>query len=297
MDFNNNSVNNNTPANNASNDNTSSLDIRDVANFLFSKIWIIALVVLCFAIVAFLWTNFFVAKQYTSTTDLFIISTIGATDNDASSTTQANNWSIGKQLTKTSKELIMGDYCDLVAKELNSYNPNDLSHPLTKALNKVSDSDGKPLDSGISFLQRFKTTFGEKGISGAYIRNHIRVSSDEETCIVAVTATTGDPELSAAISNAVLCLYDDFINEFMSQKEGAGKTVNTKISSSGAIPGSPSNANSTRNALIFGIVGAILVCAILVIIFIFDDKIKTPDDVEKHLGLSVLGAIPEIEEA
>jgi len=74
-------------------------------------------------------------------------------------------------------------------------------------------------------------------------------------------------------------------------------TVKTKISSSGKIPSSPSNKNSTRNAIIFGIIGAVAICAILLVIFIFDDKIKTPDDVEKQLGLSVLGAIPEIDEA
>ena len=294
MDSNNNTVNNNAP-----NSSTGSIDIRDVANFLFSKIWIIALVVLCFAIVAFLWTNFFVDEEYTSTTDLFIISTIGNADDNANSTTQANNWSIGKQLTKTSTELILGDYCDLVAKELNAHDPDDLSHPLTIALNKTADNNKKPLSAGVTFKDTFKSIFGENGITGAYVRSHIKVASDEETCVVAVTATTGNAYLSAAISNAVMCLFDDYINGFMSNKDGADtvKTVKTKISSSGSVPGGPSNANATRNALIFGIVGAILICAILVIVFIFDDKLKTPDDVEKYLGLSILGAIPEIEEA
>ena len=44
------------------------------------------------------------------------------------------------------------------------------------------------------------------------------------------------------------------------------------------------------------VVAIIAVCAILLAFYIFDDKIKTPDDIEKHLGLSVLGEIPEIEE-
>lgn len=290
MDSNNNTVNNNIP-----DSTTGALDIRDVANFLFSKIWIIALVVLCFAIVAFLWTSIFVDEEYTSTTDLFIISTIGNANDDTTSSNQANNWSIGKQLAKTSKELIMGDYCDLVAKELNAHDPYDLSHPLTIALNKTADDNKKPLGAGIKF--EYKDASGTvKDITGSFIRSHIKVTSDEETCIVAVTATTHDPYLSAVICNAVMCLFDGYINDFMNDETNAN-TVKTKISSSGIAPNSPSNVNATRNALIFGIVGAILICAILVIVFIFDDKLKTPDDVEKHLGLSILGAIPEIEEA
>jgi len=33
---------------------------------------------------------------------------------------------------------------------------------------------------------------------------------------------------------------------------------------------------------------------VLFVIFYFDDKIKTADDVEKYLGLTVLGVIPNI---
>lgn len=298
MDSNNNASLKNTE-NNAS---SSSLDIRDIINFLLSKIWIIVLVVLCFAIVAFLWTDLFVDEQYTSTTDMFIISTTGATTSSSNqaTTNQMNNWSIGKQLTKTSSELIMGDYCDYVADALNKHNaknPETIEDDLlTKALNNVANESRKPLASGISFSDTFEGTFGEDGITGSAIRSYIKVSSDDETCIVSVTATTGNQRLSAAISNAVMCLFGEYINDFMEGEDGAD-TVKTKISSSGAVPTSPSNANSTRNAAIFGVIGGALICAILIVIFIFDDKIKTPDDVEKQLKLSVLGAIPEIEEA
>ena len=295
MDSNNTSLNNN----NTTRPIGSSLDIRDIVTFLLSKIWIIALVVLCFAIVAFLWTSFFVDDEYTSTTEMFIISTTGVTTTNQSASNQISNWSIGKQLTKTSSELIMGDYCDYVAKSLNAHKAKSPETKeddiLTAALNQTATDISKPLSSGISFSETFESIFGNSGISGAYIRSHISVNSDDETCIVSVTAITGQPKLSAAISNAVMSLFGEFINNFM-EGEGGEDTVKTKISASGAVPGSPSNANSTRNAVVFGIIGGILICALLTVIFIFDDKIKTPDDIEKQLKLSVLGAIPEIDE-
>lgn len=277
--------------NNATPQKNADIDIRDIAGYLFGKLWIIALVILCFAIIAFLWTTFFVTKEYTSTTDLFIINTSSNQNtNNTTNSPSATDWSIGKQLTKTSKELIMGDYCDRVAEILKNHDP---SKPVAEGevdLSKVLNN-GSIMPEGSTFSNFFAPVLPDSGISGGFIRSCIRVSSDDETCIVSVTATTGNKRLSAAISNAVMALFGDYINEFMKVD-----TIVTTISSSGSVPGSASNANATRNAIIFGAIGAVLVCAVLVIIFIFDDKIKTPDDIEKQLGLSVLGAIPEIDE-
>ena len=279
--------------NNASTKNATELDIRDVANYLLGKLWIIALVVLCFAIIAFLWTTFFITRQYKSTTDMFIINTSSnsSTNGNAPST---SDWSIGKQLTKTSSELIMGDYCDWVAEKIINFDP-DVDTELAKIL-----SDRQIMEKQTTFLATFGRYLdinldddeaAQREKIGKFIRSNIKVTSDDETCIVSVTATTENPNLSAAISNAVMFWFGDYINEFMQVN-----TIVTTVSKSGGLPTSPSNANATKNAAIFGVIGAVLICAILVIIFVFDDKIKTPDDVEKQLGLSVLGAIPEIDE-
>ena len=284
--------------NNANSNNTSSLDIRDIVNFLLSKVWIIALVVLCFAIIAFLWTELLITEQYSSTTDMFIISTSGATQETTSN--QISNWSVGKQLTKTSIELIMGDYCDYVALHLTAHNAanpvTDQDRDLTKALNSRGI-----IEEDLPFMQFYRKIANKDSITGSDIRSYIRVTPDDETCIVSVTATTTNSTLSAAISNAVLALFGDYINEFMegdnNGETATEATVKTKISSSGKVPSNPSNRNSMRNAIIFGIIGAVIICAILIVVFIFDDKIKTPDDIEKQLELSVLGAIPEIDEA
>ena len=279
--------------NNTSNKNATDLDIRDVANYLLGKLWIIALVVLCFAIIAFLWTTFFITREYKSTTDMFIINTSpNSTNTNTSPST--SDWSIGKQLTRTSSELIMGDYCSWVAEKIINFDP-DIDTELAKTL-----SDRQIMEKQTTFLATFSRYLNinvdddeavQREKIGKFIRSHIKVESDDETCIVSITATTENPNLSAAISNAVMYWFGDYINDFMQVN-----TIVTTISRSGSLPGGPSNANATKNSAIFGVVGAVIICAILVIIFIFDDKIKTPDDIEKQLGLSVLGAIPEIDE-
>ena len=48
---------------------------------------------------------------------------------------------------------------------------------------------------------------------------------------------------------------------------------------------------------LLGLLGGIVVAAaVVIIVFITNDKIRTQDDVEKYLGISVLGVIPDSDE-
>ncbi len=56
----------------------------------------------------------------------------------------------------------------------------------------------------------------------------------------------------------------------------------------------PSNSMITPVVVVAPVLAAVAVFGIYVLVFVLDDKIKTPDDVEKYLGLTVLGLIPNI---
>lgn len=49
------------------------------------------------------------------------------------------------------------------------------------------------------------------------------------------------------------------------------------------------------NTLIGFMLGFVIAIAVIIIRFMLDDTIKAQEDVEKYLGLSVLGLIPELE--
>lgn len=63
------------------------------------------------------------------------------------------------------------------------------------------------------------------------------------------------------------------------------------------IPDKPSNPVSKMTVLLIGFVAAILVYAIYFLSFLMDDKINSADDVEKYLGLSMLGVIPNRQDS
>ena len=59
------------------------------------------------------------------------------------------------------------------------------------------------------------------------------------------------------------------------------------------LPTSPSRPNVLQNSILFAAAGAFLVIGIMTLIFVSDDTIKTPEDVEKYLAINVLGTIPD----
>ena len=58
------------------------------------------------------------------------------------------------------------------------------------------------------------------------------------------------------------------------------------------IPDQKSSPNISKNGVIGGLLGVLLSVAIILIAYISNDTIKTQEDVERYLGLSMLGTIP-----
>lgn len=113
---------------------------------------------------------------------------------------------------------------------------------------------------------------------------------------VAVTSTTGTRILEISVRNNDPYLAQSIANKV---REVAGKQIvdimnidAVNLVDEANLPIAPVSPNSKKNALIGGIAGFILSCAVIIIMYIFNDSIRTPDDVENYLGLSVLGVIP-----
>lgn len=58
------------------------------------------------------------------------------------------------------------------------------------------------------------------------------------------------------------------------------------------IPEEKSSPDVVKNTMIGGVIGILLSGIIIVTVYLLNDTIKTPDDVEKYLQLSVLSSIP-----
>ena len=60
------------------------------------------------------------------------------------------------------------------------------------------------------------------------------------------------------------------------------------------VPKAPSSPNVARDTVLSAVIGVVLSVAVLSVIYLLDDTIRTEEDVEKRLGLNVLGVIPAV---
>ena len=117
---------------------------------------------------------------------------------------------------------------------------------------------------------------------------HISVETPADTRIMKITVTDYDPYLARDVANAIREAAAVHISSVMDIE-----SVN--IVEEANLPARPSSPNVMKNAMIAAIAGIFLAMGLVVLIHILDDTIKTPEDVEKYLGLSVLASIPLVE--
>ena len=106
------------------------------------------------------------------------------------------------------------------------------------------------------------------------------------TRMIKISVTDPDPILAKKITDSISNVTSRKICDVMNI-ENMVSIVDT-----GSLPTEPSSPAVMRDTVIAVILAVLIVCAIIVIIGINDDRIKTKDDVEKYLGVSVLGVIP-----
>lgn len=121
------------------------------------------------------------------------------------------------------------------------------------------------------------------------VLDSLEISNAEDTRILIISATCEDPEDACIIANAVASETATQMAQIM--KSDPPTTVeNAEISDA---PVSPS---MIKNTVLGFLIGALLVCAVLVIRFILNDNIKTEEQVTKYLGVPTLAVIPFIKE-
>ncbi len=126
--------------------------------------------------------------------------------------------------------------------------------------------------------------------SYAGMQSMLTVSNPNDTRILYIRIRSGDPEEAARIANEYAHVARDYIASVM---------VTEKPSIlSDALPNyNPVEPSLTKNVMIGAMLGMLLAAGILALIFIFDDKIKSADDITKYTGMVVLSVIPLVSPA
>ena len=114
----------------------------------------------------------------------------------------------------------------------------------------------------------------------------ITIENPSDTRILSITAIDKDPEMAKKIADTLAKTSADFIGDKM-------EVIPPKIIEVGKIATERTSPSVMKNSVIGFLLGFLACAAIVVVYAVMDDTIKTEEDIEKYLGVSVLAKVPD----
>lgn len=125
----------------------------------------------------------------------------------------------------------------------------------------------------------------DPGLTHDALRNMMSIRAVNDTRIIAITVTHSDPEKAAQIA-------DILAEEFSQVVVGLYRIENVDIIDKAQVPVIPVGPAKVRNTVLAAFAAGMSAVGLVILLDFLNTKIKTTEDVEHHLGLSVIGSIP-----
>ncbi len=181
----------------------------------------------------------------------------------------------------TSRIYILPQFSD------NEQSASGYSQMLNAALNTVNDC--KNIIQSPSTMQRVVTKL-DLDYTTTALSSNTTISTSEDSRIITISSRSSSPDQAQLITNTIASEGIERINEVTGVNQA-------NMMDEGRMPTAPINSAFTVKTLLAGTATAILVYAVYVIIFLSNDRIVNPEDAASYLSLTVLGVIPNDEDA
>ena len=120
-----------------------------------------------------------------------------------------------------------------------------------------------------------------------FLQSRINVSSINDTEIIKITVIDEDSNKAMKIANEAAKVFNDEIIKLYSIQNIGVVDVAEEASI-------PYNINLIKTSVLALLIGLVLSCGLVFIMFYFDTTIKNVEEVEEKLGLPVIGKVPMI---
>ena len=115
--------------------------------------------------------------------------------------------------------------------------------------------------------------------------NNITVSPVKDTQIISISVQDTNKEKARDIANEIPKV-------FTKEAKRITKANDIQVIDKAILPQNPIKPNKMMNVAIAAVLGMMIGLFIVFLLEYLDNKLKTPQDIEKHLGLSVLSVVP-----
>lgn len=123
-------------------------------------------------------------------------------------------------------------------------------------------------------------------LAPAQLREMISIENPNSTRILNLTVRSDDPQLAADIANELAHQAIIYLPRIMACEQ-------PNVAESALAPSAPYSPSYPRNLVLGAAAAALLYCGGLVLFFLLDDTLTTPDQVERYYGVQPLAVLPE----
>ena len=119
------------------------------------------------------------------------------------------------------------------------------------------------------------------------LKSNVSVSSVTNTEIIKIAVADKDPATATKIADEIAKVFTEEIQKIY-------KINNVSIVDTAVADTKPYNVSFIKDNAIYIAIALVLSCGIIFICFYFDTTIKTSEDIENKLGLTVVGTVPMV---
>lgn len=117
------------------------------------------------------------------------------------------------------------------------------------------------------------------------LEKNITVSPVKDTQIMSITVKDTDPKIARDVANSIPKVFTKEVKRIT-------KANSVEVIDKAITPLNPVKPNKVVNLIIATALGLAIGTFIVIILEYMDNKIKTPQDIEKYIGLPILGVVP-----
>lgn len=117
------------------------------------------------------------------------------------------------------------------------------------------------------------------------LAKNVTVSPVKDTQIISISVQDTNKQKARDIANEIPKV-------FAKEAKRITKANDIQVIDKAILPQSPIKPNKMMNMAIAAVLGAMIGLFVVFLIEYLDNKLKTPQDIEKYLGISVLGVVP-----
>ena len=149
--------------------------------------------------------------------------------------------------------------------------------------NQLLGDTYKPIVKSRNVAEEIKKNLNLKE-SYSEISNSIDINSVSGP-VMSITVRSSNPKQAQEIANEVPIVFGDKLEEI-------AKVNGVKVIDKALLPSSPISPNKVKNLIIGAIIGLVISIFVVLLLDYFDNKVKTPEELEEVLNTPLLGVVP-----